>query len=180
MQISEVSAEDDALHVKVRFAESPPIWRRSRGGDLLRILDTSGRPRLCEVVEVDAAGVWNGAKISEIELSDEAAADSPDAGAAGGLRDLDRTRGILIRRPRPMSCYLSILATYMHHLFFADGNRDDGTIPEVVWSALQAKLSGREASRCGEVHRERAGSGEGAGAPASTACDRCWRASIWS
>ncbi len=133
------------LNVKVRYTESVPIWRRNRKGDLLRIIDSRGRPQLCEIVEIYSADMVQIMKVKEVTLPNEGSPGTPsgqqiaspsDMNTISDLEKMGRTRGTLCRRLVPMSYYLSIMATYMQHLFFVDGTHDDGAIPDVVWSAL--------------------------------------------
>ena len=139
------SNKEKTLNIKTRYTESLPIWRGNHKGDLLRILDDRGRPRLCQIVKIDPEGVWKGMEIEEVTLSNQVANTMPsdredtradDEDIVEVLAKMGKTKGILIRRLIPMNYYMSILATYIHHLFFVDGECDDGTIPDVVWSAL--------------------------------------------
>ena len=149
---AEESSAEGVMNLKARYVESLPIWRGNRKGDLLRVVDHRGRPRLCEIVKINPAGVWKGMKIEEVTLPNKGATVMPsdqentrpsDEDIIAELIQMGRTRGIVIRRLIPMNYYLSILATYIHHLFFVDGECDDGTIPDVVWSGLlQSNIKG--------------------------------------
>lgn len=139
------NSEDKTLKVKVRYTESMPIWRGYRKGDLLRIIDSRGRPQLCQIVDFNLADTEQEMKIEEVTiLNDESDfipsyqedTGSGDINTITDLAKMEKTRGVLGRRLIPMSYYLSILATYIQHLFFTDEIRDDGTIPDIVWSAL--------------------------------------------
>ena len=140
VDVGVAAADGGMFTARARYTESMPVWRRCRAKDLLRVVDTQGQPRLFEISEVDPEGAWKGLNVKEIRLSKDG--ESLAEQSAGKSTDMQGTRGTVIRRLSPMGCYLSTMATYIHHLFFCDGGRDNGTIPDVVWSFVQDRTAG--------------------------------------
>ena len=128
------------LNARFRYSESMPVWRPCGPSDLLRVIDTHGRPRLFEIGEVDEEGVWKGVKVTELVPSEDG--ELPTDSEPDTSIDIIEARGTVIRRLSPMACYLSNLSTYIHHLFFSDGGRDNGTIPDVIWTFVQDRTAG--------------------------------------
>ena len=141
----------NVIDVRVRFTDSLPIWRGTRKGDFLRVLGPQGLPMLFRVLEPSTSGVWKKMKIEVVssdedgtvrERSDPDGTEGGDVEASEGLVVPRRTRGVLINRLFSMGYYMSMMATYVHHLFFADRDQDDGTIPDVVWSGIHTNVQG--------------------------------------
>ena len=140
VDIERREAEGAALTARVRYVESTPVWRPCGPNDLLRVIDTNGRPRLFEIRKVDPKGPWNGVELTELTPTEDGEVRTepqPEPSAA-----MTKARGAVIRRLSPMACYLSFVATYLHHLFFSDGVQDSGTIPDVIWSFVQNRTTG--------------------------------------
>lgn len=142
------------ISAKARYTESLPVWRNNRPGDLLRTIDGRGRSRLFCIVTIGTVGAWQEMQIQEVTFRN-AEAEGPNTregeeSTAEAVTteewNVERVIGSLIHRLFPMNYYLSIMATYIHHLFFVDGANDDGTIPQAVWSMLQSGVTGREHS----------------------------------
>ncbi len=141
VDISPEATETGTLTAQVRYSESMPVWRRCSAKDLLRVIDTHGQPRLFEIREVEPEGVWKGVKVAELVPSDDG--ELPSEPQPDKSIDITEARGTVIRRLSPMACYLSNVATYIHHLFFSDGGQDNGTIPDVIWSFVQDRTAGK-------------------------------------
>lgn len=141
----------DVISAKARYTESLPVWRNNRPGDLLRTIDGRGRSRLFCIVTISTVGAWQQMEIQEVTFgnTDTDASNQRDEQEGDAVEvaverpEVERVIGSLIHRLFPMNYYLSIMATYLHHLFFVDGSTDDGTIPQAVWSVLQSGDSGR-------------------------------------
>ena len=133
-------AQDGRFTARARYTESMPVWRRYGPHDLLRVIDQHGQSRLFRISEVDPDGVWKGLVVNEILPTDDR--EGPVEQQPGTSIDIQRASGTVIRCLSPMACYLSSVATYIHHLFFADGGEDNGTIPDVIWSFVQDMAAG--------------------------------------
>jgi hypothetical protein len=49
-------------------------------------------------------------------------------------------KAIAIKKLNPVDYYLSMIGIYIHQLFFVDGWRDTGALPEAIWLFQQAKV----------------------------------------
>ena len=104
------------------------------------------------IVDVQRRGAWNVVEISNLfedaeEVQGISSDHSRDSTETKGILEseiAERSRGMVIRRLMPMGYYMSIIGTYVHQLFFADDEKDNGTVPDVMWSALQASIMSRK------------------------------------
>ncbi len=126
------------IHAKVSYTESLPVWRGCAEGDFLRVADSSGRPGLLEITRVNRSG-----GLLNISAEPRKTGDGFSLGTNGTRYD-----GLAIRRLDPRRCYLSMLATYLHHLFFVDDRSDTGVIPDETWNYLK-KITGESAQDAG-------------------------------
>ena len=137
---------EDGLEASFRYTESLPVWRGCHSGDLLRAVDSRGRVHLYRVLTDEAgAGVWKTAQVSELSFDDSGVhSQDPQPEPSKTHPDGDPTpmRGMIVSRLVPTCYYLSIMTTYIHQLFFVDNEHDDGAIPDVVWSCVQALVAG--------------------------------------
>ena len=132
----EDSGNGGNIHAKVSYTESLPVWRGCAEGDFLRVADSSGRPGLFEITRVNRSG-----GMLDISAEPRKTGDGFSLGTNGTRFD-----GLAIRRLDPRRCYLSMLAIYLHHLFFVDDRSDTGVIPEETWGYLK-KITGESAAR---------------------------------
>ena len=123
--------DGDNIQAKVSYTESLPVWRGCAEGDFFRVVDSSGRPGLFEIERVKQSG-------GMLDIS--AKPRKVGEGFSLGTNDT-RYDGLAIRRLDPRRCYLSMLATYLHHLFFVDDRSDTGVIPDEAWDYLK-KITG--------------------------------------
>ena len=92
--------------IRVRHAESLPIWRGINQGDLLRTVDRLGRSRLYHIVSVHQRGAWNVLEINNVVIG----ADETQRLSDGDMRDT--ALGMDIPESgvgdRPTICQLSV------------------------------------------------------------------------
>ena len=132
-RIEEISDDSKCIHIKAWYTESSPIWRGCTKGDFLRVSDLSGHSGLFAIQEMGTVGALVDIKAESVKLG-----DGFSISMAG-----DYPEGLAIRRLEPVRCYLSMLATYLHHLFFVDNCTDSGVIPEESWNYLKQIFRGR-------------------------------------
>ena len=132
----EVPPEDGKnIQANVSYIESLPVWRGCAERDFLRIIDSSGRPGLFEITRVDRSG-----GVLDIDAELRRSGEGFSLGKTAARFD-----GLAIRRLDPVRCYLSMLAIYLHHLFFVDDRADTGIIPEEAWNYLRDIIRGSAA-----------------------------------
>lgn len=127
IRLFELSVENGIIRAKATYTESVPVWRGWAEGDLLHVRDIAGRPGLYAITQISLSGA-----LLDIEAKQERAGDGFSLETEGG-----RMRGLAIKRLDPIRCHLSMLATYLHHLFFVDDLFDTGIVPGESWSYLQ-------------------------------------------
>ena len=128
LNLEEKSEDGKEIRAKAWYADSPPLWRRCVEGNYLRILDKSGRAGLFEIVHVESSGAFLQIRATQVKSNE---------GFSIGVNE-EKLSGWAIRQLHPAKCYISMLATYLHHLFFVDYQTDTGNISDEAWDYLKS------------------------------------------
>ena len=133
VRLEETLDDHENISARAWFTESMPVWKGCAEGDFLRITDISGHSGLFAIQQIKRSGA-----LLEMKAALKKSGDGFSLANADVPMD-----GLAIRRMDPVKCYLSMLATYLHHLFFVDDHTDTGVIPEETWNYLKDIIHGR-------------------------------------
>ena len=134
--LEEVADDGTTIQARVSYTQSLPIWRKSAKGDFVRIVDISGNAALFAITKIEGSGALMNVEAERVSSGEEFSIES-------GENENEEINGILIRRLDPDKYYLSMLATYIQHLFFVNRHGDVGGIPEETWGYLRNISSGK-------------------------------------
>jgi serine/threonine protein kinase len=118
---SDDAAGDDICYT-FRYQDSCPFWRGLERGDVL-LINLSDRKRIPRPI----------VRVDDNQVRVQPAKDGEPLPSG---RDL---QAIAIKKLNPVDYYLSMIGIYIHQLFFVDGQRDTGALPEAIWLFQQAK-----------------------------------------